>query len=67
MGFKKKLEAQCQRKLRNLYIQSEACTTKTCGSCGKRNDVGYADVYECGWDIHGARNIFIRYQTKRCG
>lgn len=65
--FKKKLEAQCQRKLRNLYIQSEACTTKTCGSCGKRNDVGYAHVYECGWDIHGARNIFIRYQTKRCG
>jgi len=46
MGFKKKLEAQCQRKLRNLYIQSEACTTKT---CGKRNDVGYAHVYECGY------------------
>ena len=67
--FKEKLKAQCQRKGRDLHIESEACTTKTCGSCGQMRKVGGSHVYkcECGYemdrDVHGARNIFIRYQT----
>lgn len=67
--FKNKLIAQSQRKKRDLHIESEACTTKTCGLCGSQKKVGGTHVYKCpcGYemdrDVHGARNIFIRYQT----
>lgn len=70
--FKCKLTSQCKRKNRNLYIESEACTTKTCGQCGMfHHKLGGNKTYKCSGcnyemdrDVHGSRNIFIRYQTK---
>jgi len=54
-GLKKKPET--------LIVDKWYPSTKTCGSCGKLNDVGEAKVYKCpcGYvkdrDIHGATNI----------
>lgn len=70
--FKMKLMEQCSRKNRHLHIVSEAYTTMTCGSCGfLKRDVGTAEIYHCDRceytldrDIHGARNILVRYLTK---
>jgi len=54
-GLKKKPET--------LVVDKWFASTKTCGSCGKINDVGEAKVYNCSCgyikdrDIHGATNI----------
>lgn len=68
--FKQKMVAQCQRKGRDLHIESEAYTTKCCGICGNCNAIGGNKVYKCtncdyeiDRDVHGGRNFFIRYQT----
>ena len=47
---------------------NEAYTSKTCGLCGHRTNVGKKEVYKCGScgytvdrDMNGARNVFIRF------
>ena len=51
----------------NVIIQNEAWTSKTCGKCSYRNDVGSSVTYECSKcqyqthrDVNGARNILLR-------
>lgn len=67
--FKEKLKMQCFRKNKKIQIVSEAYTTKTCGLCGTLNEVGSSKVYNCrcGYtldrDIHGSRNILVRFLT----
>ncbi|KAK9337071.1 putative transposase DNA-binding domain-containing protein [Lipomyces starkeyi] len=55
----------------HVVLVSEAHTTKTCGRCGRLNNVGGSKVFrcshcgfECDRDINGARNILVRYCTK---
>ncbi|KAJ8100094.1 putative transposase DNA-binding domain-containing protein [Lipomyces tetrasporus] len=54
-----------------VVLVSEAHTSKTCGACGRLNNVGGSKVFrcaQCGYvcdrDINGARNILVRYCTK---
>ena len=48
---------------------NEAYTSKTCGYCGKYNDMGGSKDYKCSCgfvmdrDLNGARNILLRYLT----
>ena len=72
--FKEKLKEQCLRKNRNLHIVSEAFTTKTCPTCGQLNDIKSERVYRCpvctyelDRDIHGSRNILIRFLSMTGG
>ena len=51
----------------NLVICTEEFTSKTCGSCGKLNNVGSSEIFKCSncglildRDINGARNILIK-------
>lgn len=69
--FKQKITEQCQRKNRQLHTVSEAFTTKTCGSCGTLTDVGCNKIYKCtnceytlDRDVHGSRNILVRFLTR---
>ncbi len=52
---------------RRFYLVKEPFTSKTCGSCGKLNNVGCGRVYKCSKcdyeadrDLNAARNILIR-------
>jgi putative transposase len=72
--FKEKLKKQCLRKNRKLHIVSEAFTTKTCPTCGQLNDIGSEKIYKCPTcsyeldrDIHGSRNILIRFLSMTGG
>ncbi|KAK9240712.1 putative transposase DNA-binding domain-containing protein [Lipomyces kononenkoae] len=54
-----------------IVLVSEAHTSKTCGRCGRLNNVGGDKVYRCSHcgfvcdrDVNGARNILVRYCTK---
>lgn len=64
--FRNKLVYYATTKHRQVVFVNESYTTKTCGCCGRRNEVGGNDVYKCpcGYtldrDYHGARNICIR-------
>ena len=64
--FRNKLVYYAKTKHRELVLVSEEYTTKTCGLCGKINDVQGATQYKCpcGYemdrDFHGARNICIK-------
>jgi putative transposase len=65
--FQQKLIYQCCKKGNQLFLVGEEYTTKTCGNCGQRKEVGSDKVYtclECGYtmdrDVHGARNILIK-------
>lgn len=72
-AFRMRLIEKAKELGRRVLVVNEAFTTKTCGSCGKLNDVGASKVYQCGCgycmdrDVHGSRNIFIRYITKNGG
>ena len=56
---------------REVIIQNEAYTSKTCGQCGWiKTDLGASKVYrcsQCGYqadrDLHGARNILLRHMA----
>ncbi|KAK9364828.1 putative transposase DNA-binding domain-containing protein, partial [Lipomyces kononenkoae] len=55
----------------HVVLVSEAHTSKTCGQCGRLNNVGGSKFYRCSHcgfqcdrDINGARNILLRYCTK---
>lgn len=72
--FKEKLKSQCLRKNRKLHIVSEAFTTKTCPTCGQLNDIKSEKIYRClpctyelDRDIHGSRNILIRFLSMTGG
>jgi IS605 OrfB family transposase len=65
--FKEKLIYKCSNKSKELYIVDESYTSKTCGFCGKLNNVGSSEVYNCDYcnleidrDVNGARNILIK-------
>ncbi|KAK9240213.1 putative transposase DNA-binding domain-containing protein [Lipomyces kononenkoae] len=54
-----------------VVLVSEAHTSKTCGRCGRLNNVGGSKVFSCSHcgfvcdrDVNGARNILVRYCTK---
>jgi putative transposase len=56
----------------NVFLVDESFTTKTCGQCGKLNDVGGDKIYNCSSchytcsrDVHGARNILLKTLTEQ--
>ena len=66
-SFMLKLKYKCKKNEKKLYVVDEAWTSKTCTLCGKINDVGGKEVYECGGcgnevdrDVNGSRNILIK-------
>jgi putative transposase len=73
--FQQKLKGLCERDKRNLVIVTEEYTTKTCGCCGHIwNAVGGSKIYRCqnkeckyevDRDVHGSRNILIKYYTEK--
>lgn len=71
--FKMKLIDQCRAKNRNLYLVDESYTTRTCGSCGYDHaTIGSNKTYTCpvchyklDRDVHGARNILIRFLSQK--
>lgn len=54
-----------------IIEQNEAMTSKTCGKCGKYNNVGSSKYYSCSCgfsidrDLNGARNILLRYLSNK--
>jgi putative transposase len=58
----------------NIIEVNESYTSKTCTRCGfQKENLKNKDIYECdncsltiSRDINGARNIFLRYISKRC-
>ena len=68
-SFKTKLAWKCKVHKKKLVIVDESYTSKTCGSCGKLNDVGKSETYSCrcGFvidrDVNGSRNIMIKNVT----
>ncbi len=65
--FRQRLEAKCQEYGIEFSCVDESYTSKTCGSCGKLNDVKLKRHYDCisckfslDRDINGARNIMIK-------
>jgi len=67
--FQNKLRCLCDKYCKKLYLVSEEYTSKTCGFCGKLNEVGSSKEYKCNCgididrDINGARNILIKSLT----
>ncbi|KAJ8099848.1 putative transposase DNA-binding domain-containing protein [Lipomyces tetrasporus] len=71
---KRLLDKAREYKCCKVVLTSEAHTSKTCGACGRLNNVGASKVFKCSHcgfacdrDINGARNILIRYCTKVAG
>ena len=68
--FQQKLIYYAKTKRRDVQIITEEFTTKTCGSCGKLNDIAGDKIYicDCGYimdrDYHGARNLAIKLLTQ---
>jgi putative transposase len=64
----------------NLFIVSEAYTTKTCGLCGVMHEMGGSKIFKCpacgsvfDRDANAARNILLKFindngkdRRKRC-
>jgi putative transposase len=57
-----------------VIISTEEFTSKTCGKCGKRYEIGSDKEYKCrnqeclmkmDRDWNGARNILLKYLTER--
>jgi putative transposase len=70
--FKQKLKWKCDVHGKKLVIVDESYTSKTCTRCGKLNDVGGKEVFNCRFcglevdrDVVGSRNIFIKNITLR--
>lgn len=67
--FQTRLIYYAKTKRRDVHIIGEEYTTKTCGSCGKINDIGGEKIYSCSCgyrldrDLHGSRNICIKLLT----
>lgn len=66
-SFMLKLKYKCKKNGKKMYVVDESYTSKTCTLCGKLNDVGGKEVYQCGGcgneidrDVNGSRNILIK-------
>ena len=66
-SFMLKLKYKCKRNGKKMYVVDESYTSKTCSLCGKLNDVGGKEVYQCRGcgneidrDVNGSRNILIK-------
>ena len=66
--FKQRLLAKGKWTGKEISIVNEAYTTKTCGRCGRRREVGGARTYTCehcglctGRDTNGARNVLLKH------
>jgi putative transposase len=60
---------KCEEFGTTLRVVDESYTTKTCGDCGRHNEVGSLKIIRCrcGFvidrDLTGARNIMIKYES----
>lgn len=66
MLFIKRLQEKCEQKGIKCEIVSEYLTTKICGNCFEKNEVGDKKEYNCKYcnikherDVNAARNIYI--------
>lgn len=71
-AFRERMKFKCQEYQRQLILTQEPYTSKTCGLCGKINhNLGKDPVFTCPCgletdrDLNGARNILIRYLTRK--
>lgn len=70
-SFKLKLKYKCDTYGKKLIIVDESYTSKTCGKCGRLNNVQGSEVYVCSCglnidrDVNGSRNILIKNITLR--
>jgi putative transposase len=66
--FMVRLKEKCKEHQKVLHIQNEACTSKTCSSCGWYNEnLGRSRTFVClecnlviDRDVNAARNIYLR-------
>ena len=70
--FQMKMKYQGKKYGSNVKIVNESYTTKTCGNCGRLNDIGTSKIYNCvncklllERDYHAARNILIKNLTSK--
>ena len=66
-SFILKLRYKCLANKKKLYIVDESYTSKTCSHCGRLNDVGGNELFQCEGcnltidrDVNGSKNIFIK-------
>ena len=66
--FRQILEYKARQYNSNVIVVNEAYTSKTCGRCFRRNNVGSSKTYKCSYcnlecdrDINGARNILLKH------
>ena len=71
-SFVEKLRFKCKNTDTQLYIVGEEYTSKTCTQCGKINNVGSLEIYQCkecdmvvDRDVNGSRNIMIKNMKKK--
>lgn len=69
--FRERLLYYGRTKNRNVYIVSEHYTTKTCGACGKLQEMGGKKTFHCqscdaeiDRDYNAARNIALKLCSK---
>lgn len=65
--FKQRLKYKCECHGKKLIVVDESFTSRTCGKCGRLNDIGGCEEYHCvncglrgDRDILASRNIFIK-------
>ena len=66
--FQERLKEKCLQKHCKLHICTEEYTSKTCGRCGKLQEIKNYDIFQCNKcniqidrDSNGARNIMLKY------
>lgn len=66
--FKERLLEKAKRMGKEVLIVDERLTSKTCGSCGEKVDVGGSEVFSCSHcplvadrDAQAARNILLKH------
>lgn len=67
-GFRQKLLYRALCRGKSVVVGNERETSKACGLCGRKNEVGSSEVFSCGFcplrsadrDLHGARNFYLK-------